>query len=158
MRDGAGLSNLNLCCRFLAKLRASSPYSSLISQPSSLCSYSIHNISSTSSYFPHTFSLHFYQREGSRVAGSYADETTGVISPESRIPSSEGVQVMLGRILWSVVVVLVVLWLIGLFAHIAGGFVHLLLIVALIMLLYNLFANRRARRASGRRYDSSGLR
>ena len=65
---------------------------------------------------------------------------------------------MLGRILWSVVVVLVVLWLIGFLAHIAGGFVHLLLIVALIVLLYNLFAGRRARRASGRRYDSSGLR
>ncbi len=57
---------------------------------------------------------------------------------------------MLGRILWSVVVVLVVLWLIGLLAHIAGGFVHLLLIVALIVLLYNLFAGSRARRAVGR--------
>jgi hypothetical protein len=57
---------------------------------------------------------------------------------------------MLGRILWSVVVVLVVLWLIGLLAHIAGGFVHLLLIVALIVLLYNLIAGMRARRASGR--------
>ncbi len=55
---------------------------------------------------------------------------------------------MLGRILWSVVVVLVVLWLIGFLAHIAGGFVHLLLIVALLVLLYNLFAGRRARRVS----------
>jgi hypothetical protein len=57
---------------------------------------------------------------------------------------------MSGRILWSVVVVLVVLWLIGFLAHIAGGFVHLLLIVALLALLYNLFAGSRARRASGR--------
>ena len=57
---------------------------------------------------------------------------------------------MLGRILWSVVVVLVVLWLIGILALIAGGFVHLLLIVALIVLLYNLFAGMRARRVSGR--------
>jgi hypothetical protein len=57
---------------------------------------------------------------------------------------------MLSRILWSVVVVLVVLWLIGFLVHIAGGFVHLLLIVALIALLYNLFAGRRARRASWR--------
>ena len=56
---------------------------------------------------------------------------------------------MLGRILWSVVVVLVVLWLIGLLAHLAGGFVHLLLIAALIVLLNNLFAGRRARRVSG---------
>ena len=57
---------------------------------------------------------------------------------------------MFSRILWSVVVVLVVLWLIGLLAHIAGGFVHLLLIVALIALLYNLFMGRRARHTSGR--------
>jgi len=57
---------------------------------------------------------------------------------------------MFGRILWSVVVVLVVLWLIGVLAHIAGGFVHLLLLVALIVLLYNLFVGSRARRASGR--------
>jgi len=57
---------------------------------------------------------------------------------------------MLGRILWSVIVVLVVLWLIGFLAHIAGGFVHLLLLVALLVLLYNLFAGRRARHASRR--------
>lgn len=55
---------------------------------------------------------------------------------------------MLGRILWSVVVVLVVLWLIGVLAHIAGGFVHLLLLVALLVLLSNLFVGSRARRAS----------
>lgn len=51
---------------------------------------------------------------------------------------------MLGRILWSVLVVLVVVWLIGLLAHIAGGFIHLLLLVALIVLLFNLFAGGRA--------------
>jgi hypothetical protein len=56
---------------------------------------------------------------------------------------------MLGRILWSVVIVLVVLWCIGFLAHIAGGFVHLLLLVALIVLLYNLFVGSRARRPSG---------
>jgi Family of unknown function (DUF5670) len=54
---------------------------------------------------------------------------------------------MLGRILWSIIVVLVVLWLIGFLAHIAGGFIHLLLLVALIVLLFNLFAGSRVRRA-----------
>ena len=56
---------------------------------------------------------------------------------------------MFGRILWSVVVVLVVLWFVGFLAHIAGGFVHLLLLVALIVLLYNLFVGWRARHVSG---------
>jgi hypothetical protein len=52
---------------------------------------------------------------------------------------------MLGSILWTVVVVLVVLWLLGFILHIGGGLIHLLLIVALIVLLYNLFVGRRAR-------------
>ncbi|HLL80668.1 MAG TPA: lmo0937 family membrane protein [Ktedonobacteraceae bacterium] len=53
---------------------------------------------------------------------------------------------MLGSILWAVVVVLVVLWLLGLVLHVAGGFIHLLLIIALIVLLYNLFVGMRSRR------------
>ena len=53
---------------------------------------------------------------------------------------------MLVSILWAVVVILVVLWLIGfLFAHV-GGIIHLLLVIALIVLLYNLFVGSRARR------------
>jgi hypothetical protein len=52
---------------------------------------------------------------------------------------------MLGSILWTVVVVLVVLWLLGLVIHIGGGLIHLLLVVALIVLLYNLFVGRRSR-------------
>lgn len=51
---------------------------------------------------------------------------------------------MLAGILWAIVVVLVVLWLLGWFAlHIGGGLIHLLLIVAIIVLLYNLFIGRR---------------
>jgi uncharacterized protein DUF5670 len=52
---------------------------------------------------------------------------------------------MLGSILWAVVVVLVVLWLLGFILHVGGALIHLLLIVALIVLLYNLFVGRRAR-------------
>lgn len=50
---------------------------------------------------------------------------------------------MLGSILWAVVVILVILWLLGLVLHLAGGFIHILLIIALIVLLYNLFVGRR---------------
>ncbi len=52
---------------------------------------------------------------------------------------------MLGSILWTVVVVLVVLWLLGFILNVGGGLIHVLLIVALIVLLYNLFVGRRAR-------------
>lgn len=53
---------------------------------------------------------------------------------------------MLGGIIWAVIVVLFVLWLIGLLAHIAGGFIHILLVIAIIALIYNLVVGSRSRR------------
>jgi len=53
---------------------------------------------------------------------------------------------VIGSILWAIVVILVVLWLIGLVVHIGGGLIHILLVIALIVLLYNLFVGSRARR------------
>ena len=54
----------------------------------------------------------------------------------------------MANILWVVVVVLFVLWLLGfLVVHITGGLIHLLLLIAVIVLLYNLyvmFAGRRS--------------
>jgi predicted membrane metal-binding protein len=47
-------------------------------------------------------------------------------------------------ILWTILVVALVVWLIGLLADIAGNLIHLLLIVALAILIYNLIASRRA--------------
>ena len=52
---------------------------------------------------------------------------------------------MLTGILWAIVIVLVVLWLIGFLAlHIGSGLIHILLVIAVIVLLYNLFVGRRA--------------
>lgn len=49
----------------------------------------------------------------------------------------------LANILWTVLVVLVVLWLIGLIANITGGgLIHILLVIAAIILIYNLVAGR----------------
>ena len=49
-------------------------------------------------------------------------------------------------LLWTVVAILVVLWLVGLLVHIGGGLIHLLLVLAVIVLLYTLFVGARARR------------
>ncbi len=49
----------------------------------------------------------------------------------------------LANILWTVLVVLVVLWLIGQIRNIGGGLIHLLLVVAVIILVYNLLVGRR---------------
>jgi hypothetical protein len=45
--------------------------------------------------------------------------------------------------LYTIVVVLVVLWLLGLVTHVAGGFIHLLLVIALVVLLFNFISGRR---------------
>ena len=45
--------------------------------------------------------------------------------------------------LWAVIVVLVVLWLIGFVAQIGGGFIHILLVAAAIVLIYNVVIGRR---------------
>jgi len=48
-------------------------------------------------------------------------------------------------ILWTVIVILFVLWLIGFAVHIGGGLIHLLLVVALVLLVINLLTGRGAR-------------
>lgn len=46
--------------------------------------------------------------------------------------------------LWTILVILLVLWLLGFIGNIAGGFIHLLLVVAAIVLVVNLMSGRRA--------------
>ncbi len=48
-----------------------------------------------------------------------------------------------GIMLWGVFVIILVLWLLGFSFHIAGGLIHLLLVVALIVLVINLLSGRR---------------
>jgi len=45
--------------------------------------------------------------------------------------------------LWTIVVILVVLWLLGFSLHIGAGLIHLLLVVALVVVLIQLFSGRR---------------
>ncbi len=45
--------------------------------------------------------------------------------------------------LWTIFVVILVLWLLGFSFHIAGSLIHILLVVALIILIFNLVSGRR---------------
>jgi hypothetical protein len=46
--------------------------------------------------------------------------------------------------LWTIFVILLVLWLVGLVSsYTLGGFIHLLLVVALVVLVINLVSGRR---------------
>jgi hypothetical protein len=45
--------------------------------------------------------------------------------------------------LWTILIILLVLWALGAFAFNVGGFIHLLLVVALVVLVINLLTGRR---------------
>lgn len=45
--------------------------------------------------------------------------------------------------LWTIVVVLLILWLLGFSMRVAGGLVHLLLVVALVIIVLRLLSGRR---------------
>jgi hypothetical protein len=47
--------------------------------------------------------------------------------------------------LYTIAVVLIILWLLGFFAfHVMGGIIHILLVIAVIMIILNLVRGRRA--------------
>ena len=46
--------------------------------------------------------------------------------------------------LWTIFVVLLILWLLGFSLHIGGALIHVLLIVGLAVLVINLLSGRRA--------------
>jgi hypothetical protein len=46
--------------------------------------------------------------------------------------------------LWTVLVILLILWLGGFSLHVGGSLIHLLLVIAAIVLVFNLLTGRRA--------------
>ena len=45
--------------------------------------------------------------------------------------------------LWTIIIVLVVLWLLGLVGGVGGSLIHALLVIAAVVLIYNLVSGRR---------------
>jgi hypothetical protein len=46
--------------------------------------------------------------------------------------------------LWTIFVILLVLWLLGFSFHVAGSLIHLLLVIAVVVLIINLLSGRRS--------------
>jgi hypothetical protein len=46
-------------------------------------------------------------------------------------------------VIWTIIVILFILWLIGLLAHFGGGLIYILLVIALILVIFNLLTGRR---------------
>jgi hypothetical protein len=49
----------------------------------------------------------------------------------------------MGGLLYTIVTILFVIWLVGFLMHIGGAFIHLLLVIAGIIFIYQLIAGRR---------------
>jgi hypothetical protein len=45
--------------------------------------------------------------------------------------------------LWTIVAIFLILWLLGFSLHIGGGLIHLLLVIALVVFIFNLVSRRR---------------
>jgi len=50
----------------------------------------------------------------------------------------------MGGLLWTIIVVLFVLWALGLVFSIGGGLIHTLLVVAVVLVIFNLVTRGRA--------------
>jgi len=48
-----------------------------------------------------------------------------------------------GGMLWTIVVLLLILWLLGFTMHVAGGLIHVLLVIALVVIVLRLLTGRR---------------
>ncbi len=47
--------------------------------------------------------------------------------------------------LWTIVVILLVLWLLGFAVHIGGGLIHILLVIAVVVIIIQLVTGRSPR-------------
>ena len=50
----------------------------------------------------------------------------------------------MATILWWIIAIIVIFWVLGMVGSIGGSLIHLLLVVALLLLIYNLVTGRRA--------------
>jgi hypothetical protein len=46
-------------------------------------------------------------------------------------------------VLWTIFVIMLIMWLLGFSLHVGGGLIHLLLIVAVVVLVFNLVTGSR---------------
>jgi len=45
--------------------------------------------------------------------------------------------------LWTIVAVLLILWLLGFSFHVGGGLIHLILVIAVVVLIFQLITGRK---------------
>lgn len=48
-------------------------------------------------------------------------------------------------LLWTIIVILFIVWLLGFLLHFGGSLIHIIIVIAVILLIYNLLTGRGAR-------------
>ncbi len=74
-----------------------------------------------------------------RESNFYSDRRSCGTSHEVNETSTERKSSML----WTIFVILLVLWLLGFIGHFGGALIHLLLVIAVVVLIINLVSGRR---------------
>ncbi|SFC79098.1 hypothetical protein SAMN05443252_106189 [Bacillus sp. OV322] len=47
--------------------------------------------------------------------------------------------------LWTIIGILIILWILGMVFHLAAGFIHILLVIAVILIIVNVIKGRSSR-------------
>jgi len=50
----------------------------------------------------------------------------------------------MANVIWTIIVILFVLWLLGLVVHVGGSLINILIVLVVIGVIYNLLTGRRA--------------
>src|SRR4029079_6689131 len=74
--------------------------------------------------------------------GTVFSNSPGAVAPEWQPQPPKGER--MGNLLWLIIIILVIMWLGGFALHIGGGLIHLLLVIAVIVLIFQLITGRRA--------------
>ena len=64
----------------------------------------------------------------------------GVPAPALQLCKSHGRDAML----WTIIGILLLLWILGFSFHVAGGLIHILLVIAVVVAIFQLISGRRA--------------
>jgi hypothetical protein len=68
---------------------------------------------------------------------------SGTAEPASGIRAGRKEENM-GNLLWLIIAILVILWIGGFAMHVGGNIIHVLLVIAVIVLIFQLITGRRA--------------
>src|SRR5205807_5523569 len=88
--------------------------------------------------------VHGKSRAAASTSSSRFLTTCPPILPSKLLANDTYILIKVGTMLWTLFVVLLVLWLLGVVSsYTMGGFIHLLLVLAVIALIFQLITGRR---------------